>query len=49
VQQSLAKLPGDKIAGVVFNQVNEQAAQKYGKYAYMYYYSACEFKKFYSE
>ena len=49
VQQSIQRLEGTKVAGVVFNQVNEKAAQKYGKYAYLYYYSSRSFKKYYEE
>ena len=40
VQQSILRMPGQKVAGVVFNMVNERAAQKYGKYAYQYWYGA---------
>jgi hypothetical protein len=29
--------------------VNERAAQKYGKYAYHYYYSAETYRKYYDE
>src|SRR5262249_9515217 len=47
VQQSIQRLPGEKVAGVVFNLVNERAAQKYGKYAYQYYYGARSYKKYY--
>ena len=47
IQQSLERLPGRKVAGAVFNLVNERAAQKYGKYAYHYYYGARSFKKYY--
>jgi capsular exopolysaccharide synthesis family protein len=49
VQQSIERLPGTKIAGTVFNQVNEKAAQKYGKYAYQYYYGPRSYKKYYAE
>jgi polysaccharide biosynthesis transport protein len=49
VQQSMERLPGTKLAGTVFNQVNEKAAQKYGKYAYQYYYGPRSYKKYYSE
>jgi capsular exopolysaccharide synthesis family protein len=49
VQQSMERLPGTKIAGTVFNQVNEKAAQKYGKYAYQYYYGPRSYKKYYSD
>ena len=47
IQQSMERLPGNKIAGVVFNLVNEKAAQKYGKYAYQYYYGSRSYKKYY--
>jgi succinoglycan biosynthesis transport protein ExoP len=47
IQQSIQRLPGQKLAGVIFNQVNEKAAQKYGKYAYQYYYGARSYKKYY--
>jgi polysaccharide biosynthesis transport protein len=47
IQQSIHRLPGHKVAGVVFNMVNEKAAQKYGKHAYQYYYGARSFKKYY--
>jgi capsular exopolysaccharide synthesis family protein len=48
VQQSVQRLPRDKLAGTVFNRVNEKAAQKYGKYAYQYYHGARDYKKYYS-
>jgi len=38
-----------KIAGVTFNQVNDREAQKYGKYAYSYYYGSRYYKAYYSE
>jgi polysaccharide biosynthesis transport protein len=44
----LQRLPRDKLAGTVFNRVNERAAQKYGKYAYQCYYGARDYKKYYS-
>jgi polysaccharide biosynthesis transport protein len=47
VQQSIQRVSGEKVAGVVFNMVNERAAQKYGKYAYQYYYGARSYKKYY--
>ena len=47
IQQSIQRLPRDKLAGTVFNLVNEKAAQKYGKYAYQYYYGARSYKKYY--
>jgi capsular exopolysaccharide synthesis family protein len=49
VQQSVQQLGGHKkVAGVVFNQVNEKLAQKYGKYSYSYYYGSRDYKKYYS-
>jgi polysaccharide biosynthesis transport protein len=48
VLQSVQRLPREKLAGVAFNRVNEKAAQKYGKYAYQYYYGARDYKKYYS-
>jgi capsular exopolysaccharide synthesis family protein len=47
IQSSIKRLPEDKIAGVVFNLLNEKAAQKYGKYAYQYYYGSRSYKKYY--
>jgi capsular exopolysaccharide synthesis family protein len=47
VQESIARLPAQKVAGVIFNLVNERAAQRYGKYAYQYYYGARSYKKYY--
>jgi capsular exopolysaccharide synthesis family protein len=35
------------IAGLVFNQVDDKQAQKYGKYAYSYYYGARHYKNYY--
>jgi succinoglycan biosynthesis transport protein ExoP len=50
VQRSIQQLAGHKkIAGVVFNSVNESRAQKYGKYAYGFYYGNRYYKKYYSE
>jgi exopolysaccharide transport family protein len=37
-----------KIAGVAFNQVNIRQAQKYGKYAYSYYYGSRYYKNYYN-
>jgi Mrp family chromosome partitioning ATPase len=48
VQQSIRRLPGHKVAGVVFNMVDEKAAQKYGKYSYQYYYGSRSYKKYYA-
>ena len=47
IQQSMRRLPENKVAGVVFNLLNEKAAQKYGKYAYQYYYGSRSYKKYY--
>jgi capsular exopolysaccharide synthesis family protein len=47
IHQSIRRLPEDKMAGVVFNLVNEKSAQKYGKYASQYYHEARSFKKYY--
>ena len=50
VKQCAQQLSGHrKIAGVVFNHVNEQQAQKYGKHAYSYYYGSRYYKSYYSE
>ena len=50
VQQSVQQLAaGHKVAGIVFNHVNDLQAQKYGKYAYSYYYGARYYKRYYSE
>jgi len=49
VVQSLQRLPKDrKVAGVVFNLVDESQAQKYGKDAYSYYYGVRDYNKYYS-
>ena len=48
VQQSVHRLPGHrKVAGIVFNQVNEQLARKYGRHASAYYGSG-DYKKYYN-
>jgi exopolysaccharide transport family protein len=50
VKHSMARLSsGKKIAGVVFNHVDDRKAQKYGKYAYSYYYSGRYYKNYYTE
>jgi capsular exopolysaccharide synthesis family protein len=50
VQRTIQQIPGHrKIAGIAFNYVNEKQAQKYGKYAYTYYYGSRYYKKYYSE
>ena len=39
VRRSVQQLSGHaKVAGIVFNQVDDAEAQKYSKYAYSYYY-----------
>jgi succinoglycan biosynthesis transport protein ExoP len=48
VHQSMQRLPGQrKIAGIVFNQVNESEAQKYGKDGYSYYYGSRKYENYY--
>jgi capsular exopolysaccharide synthesis family protein len=47
VQQSMQRLSAEKVAGVIFNFVNEKAAQKYGKYAYQNYYGTRSYRKYY--
>jgi len=47
VHQSIQRLPRDKLAGVAFNRVNENLAQRYGRHAYQYYYGARDYKKYY--
>ena len=50
IAQSIERLPGHKkVAGIVFNHVIDAQAQKYGKYAYTYYYGGRYYKKYYSE
>jgi len=50
VGHSIERLSGHKkVAGVVFNQVIDAQAQKYGKYAYSYYYGGRYYKKYYTE
>jgi len=49
VKETVARPFGHrKIAGVVFNLVNERQAQKYGKDAYSYYYGRRYHKEYYS-
>jgi Mrp family chromosome partitioning ATPase len=36
-----------KLAGIAFNQVNENEAQKYGKYCYSYHYGKRYYKDYY--
>jgi succinoglycan biosynthesis transport protein ExoP len=49
VQQSVQRFSGHrKVAGIVFNQVNERLARKYGKHANAYYYSSSDYKKYYT-
>ncbi|WP_018265250.1 GumC family protein [Methylosinus sp. LW4] len=50
VAHSIERLSGHKkVAGVVFNQVIDSKAQKYGKHAYSYYYGGRYYKKYYAE
>ena len=50
VQQSVQKLAADrKVAGVVFNLVDQERAEKYGRYAYSYYYRNRYYKNYYVE
>jgi succinoglycan biosynthesis transport protein ExoP len=49
VQQTSVRLPGKKkLAGVLFNLVNEKLALKYGKYSYQYYYRDKLYGKYYN-
>ncbi len=48
VRESAQRLSGHpKIAGIVFNHVNDRLAQKYGKYASTYYYGRRYYKNYY--
>ncbi|MBB4200298.1 hypothetical protein CCR94_08395 [Rhodoblastus sphagnicola] len=50
IAHSIQRLSGNKkVAGLVFNQVVDAQAQKYGKYAYSYYYGGRYYKKYYNE
>ena len=50
VERAIQQLPGHrKVAGVVFNRVDDSEAQKYGKYAANYYYGGRYYKKYYTE
>ena len=50
VAQCINKIRGSKkIAGVVFNLVDETRAEKYGRYAYSYYYRNRYYKNYYVE
>ena len=50
IAHSIQRLHGHKkVAGVVFNYVIDAQAQKYGKYAYSYYYGGRYYKKYYHE
>ncbi len=50
VARTVEQLQGHKkIAGIVLNHVNDQEAQKYGKYAYSHYYGSRYYKNYYSE
>ena len=50
VKECVIQLSGHrKIAGVAFNHVDEREAQKYGKYAYSYYYGRRYYKRYYTQ
>lgn len=50
VKQVVDQLTGHpKVAGVVFNQVNEHQASKYGRHAYSYYYRSRHYGSYYAE
>jgi capsular exopolysaccharide synthesis family protein len=49
VRPCVEQLAGHKkVAGVAFNRVNVRQAQKYGKYAYSYYYGSRYYKNYYT-
>lgn len=50
VSHSIQRLSGHpKVAGVVFSQVIDSRAQKYGKYGYSHYYGGRYYKNYYTE
>jgi succinoglycan biosynthesis transport protein ExoP len=50
VKDCVIQLSGHrKVAGVAFNHVDEREAQKYGKYAYSYYYGRRYYKRYYTQ
>jgi succinoglycan biosynthesis transport protein ExoP len=50
VSQCIGKLStSKKVAGVIFNLVDEERAEKYGRYAYSYYYRNRYYKNYYVE
>lgn len=50
VSRSIERLSGHpKVAGVVFSQVVDSHAQKYGHHAYSHYYGGAYYKRYYSE
>jgi polysaccharide biosynthesis transport protein len=50
VKECVQQLSGHKrIAGVVLNVVNDRQAQKYGKYAYSYYYRTHHYDSYYAD
>jgi succinoglycan biosynthesis transport protein ExoP len=50
VKHSIERVSTDKkVAGVVFNHVNDKRAQRYGKHAYSYYYSSRYYRNYYVE
>ena len=50
VKQVVDQLTGHpKVAGVVFNQVNERQASRYGRHAYSYYYRSRYYGSYYTD
>lgn len=50
VSRSIERLSGHpKVAGVVFSQVVDSRAQKYGRHSYSHYYGGQYYKRYYSE
>ncbi|HEY8161036.1 MAG TPA: polysaccharide biosynthesis tyrosine autokinase [Methylocystis sp.] len=50
ISQSIERLSGHKkVAGVVFNHVVDEQAQKYGKHSHSYYFGGGYYKKYYVE
>jgi len=50
VKRCVDQLSGHpKVAGAVFNQVNERQAKKYGRHAYSYYYRSRYYQSYYAE
>lgn len=50
VRHAVEKLSADKkVAGAVFNQVNDRRAHKYGKYAYSHHYGSRYYRNYYTD